>query len=225
MPVTRARTSTSREPAVCPTYSKATGRDFASTVTALTSAGGMPPPGPPWPPPPFSWPPEGLQAASAGTSASRTICLIRMNISTDLLSGRGRILRPKLGVNVARVTETATRGAQNPLSAADALALAEEPIDLAALQADVAQRPVAQHAQLRAGARLGPGSPDKEQEAHPGQHSAPRRPAQTQSMQPGHARRACKSWACETDCRTRRGVIFFSAPWRESAPRGGKNWD
>src|ERR1700757_2223237 len=42
MPVTRARTSTSREPAVCPTYSKAAGTDCGCTVTTATSGAGMP---------------------------------------------------------------------------------------------------------------------------------------------------------------------------------------
>ena len=100
MPVTRARTSTSREPAVCPTYSNATGSDLGSTVTALTSAGGMAPPGAAVRL--FSCPPEGLQAASAGTSAIRTICLKRMDISAICLAGGagfyGRTLRRMLHV-------------------------------------------------------------------------------------------------------------------------------
>src|SRR5713101_6121846 len=42
MPVTRARTSTSREPAVWPTYSKVAGTDCGCTVTTATSGGRMP---------------------------------------------------------------------------------------------------------------------------------------------------------------------------------------
>src|SRR6266571_3169500 len=42
MPVTRARTSTSREPAVWPTYSNVAGTDCGCTVTTATSGGGMP---------------------------------------------------------------------------------------------------------------------------------------------------------------------------------------
>src|SRR5215472_9374407 len=42
MPVTRARTSTSLEPAVCPTYSNATGKLCGATERTLTSAGGKP---------------------------------------------------------------------------------------------------------------------------------------------------------------------------------------
>src|SRR5689334_19797045 len=42
MPVTRARTSTSFEPAVWPTYSNATGKLRGATETTLTSAGGKP---------------------------------------------------------------------------------------------------------------------------------------------------------------------------------------
>src|SRR5262245_42869226 len=63
MPVTRARTSTSREPAVWPTYSHVTGSACAFALVTVTSDGGMPPPGP-WPPPPFSLPLEGLHAAT-----------------------------------------------------------------------------------------------------------------------------------------------------------------
>src|SRR5262245_22298905 len=65
MPVTRARTSTSREPTVCPTYSKVTGSEAGVTVTTLTSAAGWAP-GPPLPPLSAL---EGPQAAS--TSGSR----------------------------------------------------------------------------------------------------------------------------------------------------------
>src|SRR5258705_9381393 len=43
MPVTRARTSTSREPAVWPMYSNVAGTDCGCTVTTATSGGGMPP--------------------------------------------------------------------------------------------------------------------------------------------------------------------------------------
>src|SRR2546430_1196628 len=51
MPATRARTSTSREPAVCPTYSNVTGSARGATVTTVTSGRGLPAPGPPlWPP-------------------------------------------------------------------------------------------------------------------------------------------------------------------------------
>src|SRR6266513_2233172 len=42
MPVTRARTSTSREPAVWPTYSKVAGTDCGCTVTIATSGARMP---------------------------------------------------------------------------------------------------------------------------------------------------------------------------------------
>src|SRR5258708_21818471 len=42
MPVTRARTSTSREPVVWPTYSKVAGTDCGCTVTTATSGGRMP---------------------------------------------------------------------------------------------------------------------------------------------------------------------------------------
>src|SRR5262245_38423917 len=68
MPVTRARTSTSREPSVWPTYSNDTGIALGATVTAVTSGGGMPPPGPP-----LCWlaPLEGPQPDSAAASASR----------------------------------------------------------------------------------------------------------------------------------------------------------
>src|SRR2546430_1194717 len=63
MPATRARTSTSREPAVCPTYSNVTGSACGATVTTVTSGGGMPAPGPPLWPPLSGAPFEGLQAA------------------------------------------------------------------------------------------------------------------------------------------------------------------
>src|SRR6266851_10262522 len=42
MPVTRARTSTSREPAIWPTYSKLAGTDCACTATTATSGGTRP---------------------------------------------------------------------------------------------------------------------------------------------------------------------------------------
>src|SRR5438128_6697484 len=42
MPVTRARTSTSREPAIWPTYSKLAGTDCACTATTATSGGMCP---------------------------------------------------------------------------------------------------------------------------------------------------------------------------------------
>ena len=66
MPGTRARTSTSREPAVCPAYSKLSGKVCGVTLTTFTSGGGMPMPGGP---PFFSEPFDGLHAAS--TSANR----------------------------------------------------------------------------------------------------------------------------------------------------------
>jgi len=47
MPLTRARTSTSREPAVWPVYSNDASTALGCTVTVLTAAGGLPPPGPP----------------------------------------------------------------------------------------------------------------------------------------------------------------------------------
>src|SRR5688572_5546195 len=59
MPFTRARTSTSREPAVCAGYSNSTGTVRAFTSWTATTAGGMPPPAP------WGWPPPGPQAASA----------------------------------------------------------------------------------------------------------------------------------------------------------------
>jgi hypothetical protein len=80
MPVTRARTSTSREPAVWPTYSKLTGTARSSTVIALTSGGGMPAPGPPWPFPPLSWPSDCPQAASTSAAPISRKCLKRMAI-------------------------------------------------------------------------------------------------------------------------------------------------
>jgi hypothetical protein len=43
MPVTRARTSASFDPAVCPTYSKVTGKDAGWTLIVVTSGGGKPP--------------------------------------------------------------------------------------------------------------------------------------------------------------------------------------
>src|SRR2546423_13239290 len=42
MPVTRARTSTSLDPSVWPTYSKAIGKLCGATERTLTSAGGKP---------------------------------------------------------------------------------------------------------------------------------------------------------------------------------------
>src|SRR2546427_145672 len=42
MPVTRARTSTSLDPSVCPTYSKATGKLRGAITCVVTSAGGNP---------------------------------------------------------------------------------------------------------------------------------------------------------------------------------------
>src|SRR5256885_6032278 len=42
MPVTRARTSTSREPAIWPTYSNVAGTDCACTATTATSGGTCP---------------------------------------------------------------------------------------------------------------------------------------------------------------------------------------
>src|SRR5688572_27940948 len=59
MPFTRARTSTSREPAVCAGYSNSTGTVRAFTSWTATTAGGMPPPAT------WGWPPPGPQAASA----------------------------------------------------------------------------------------------------------------------------------------------------------------
>src|SRR5207247_10353629 len=64
-PATRARTSTSLEPAVCPTYSNVTGSACGATVTTVTSGGGMPAPGPPLCPPLSDAPSEGLHAARA----------------------------------------------------------------------------------------------------------------------------------------------------------------
>ncbi len=46
--MTRARTSTSREPAVCAAYSKVCGRSRGSASATFTSGGGMPAPGPPF---------------------------------------------------------------------------------------------------------------------------------------------------------------------------------
>ncbi len=43
IPVTRALTSTSLEPSVCPTYSKATGKLCGAITCTVTSAGGNPP--------------------------------------------------------------------------------------------------------------------------------------------------------------------------------------
>src|SRR6266536_3123248 len=43
IPVTRARTSTSLEPRVWPTYSNATGKLCCATVRVVTSVGGKPP--------------------------------------------------------------------------------------------------------------------------------------------------------------------------------------
>src|SRR5260221_3396005 len=74
MPVTRARTSTSREPSVCPVNSKFAGSVFCSTAITETCAGGMPPPGP-WPPLPS---PPGPQAASGTRSIREAMCLERM---------------------------------------------------------------------------------------------------------------------------------------------------
>jgi len=42
MPVTRARTSTSFDPCVWPTYSKVTGNVCGATVLTVTAAGGNP---------------------------------------------------------------------------------------------------------------------------------------------------------------------------------------
>src|SRR4051794_27229311 len=65
MPVTRARTSTSFEPCVWPTYSNVTGKVFCVAATTVTSAGGKPAK----PPPPFGC--EGPQAARAAAIESR----------------------------------------------------------------------------------------------------------------------------------------------------------
>ena len=90
MPVTRAQTSTSREPTVCPTYSQLTGSACASAATTVTSGAGIPPMGPPWPLPPFSLPFEGLQAATTALRRTGQSCLKRMRIPR--LSQRERVL-------------------------------------------------------------------------------------------------------------------------------------
>jgi hypothetical protein len=91
IPVTRARTSTSREPAVWPTYSQLTGSASWVAVVTVTSGGGMPPPIGPWPPP-FSLPLEGLQAATTTPHDTSTSCLKRMRNPGK----RGGILTPTL---------------------------------------------------------------------------------------------------------------------------------
>jgi hypothetical protein len=67
MPFTRARTSTSREPAVWPVYSIGAGRERVSTVTTATSEGGKPGGGPP----------EGPQATRNRAAMARTLVRIR----------------------------------------------------------------------------------------------------------------------------------------------------
>src|SRR5690242_7017171 len=62
MPVTRARTSTSLEPCVCPTYSKLTGNVCGWTACTVTAAGGKP-----WKPPACCG--DLPQAATSRTSA------------------------------------------------------------------------------------------------------------------------------------------------------------
>src|SRR3954471_2502938 len=77
MPGTRARTSTSREPAVCPGYSNTTGSDCCCTVVTDTSGGGKPMPGPPF----FSEPLEGLHAARMKHSSETTKGALRIGDS------------------------------------------------------------------------------------------------------------------------------------------------
>src|SRR5882762_10792138 len=90
MPATRARTSTSREPAVCPTYSNVAGSACGATVTAVTSGGGMPAPGPPLWPPLSGAPFEGLHAASASARPARKLAR-----KTRSVIGSGGLLRRK----------------------------------------------------------------------------------------------------------------------------------
>src|SRR5881396_1981431 len=90
MPATRARTSTSREPAVCPTYSNVTGSACGATVTTVTSGGGMPAPGPPLWPPLSGAPFEGLHAASARARPARKLAR-----KTRSVIGSGGLLRRK----------------------------------------------------------------------------------------------------------------------------------
>src|SRR5437899_10001353 len=90
MPATRARTSTSREPAVCPTYSNVTGSACGATMTTVTSGGGMPAPGPPLWPPLSGAPFEGLQAASARARPARKLAR-----KTRSVIGSGGLLRRK----------------------------------------------------------------------------------------------------------------------------------
>jgi hypothetical protein len=89
--VTRARTSTSREPAVWPTYSKVTGSACGLTAATVTSGGGIPPIGPCPPPlPPFSLPFEGLQAATTKAVDTMTRCLKLMRNLDFARRGEGR---------------------------------------------------------------------------------------------------------------------------------------
>src|SRR2546427_9005250 len=90
MPATRARTSTSREPAVCPTYSNVTGSACGATMTTVTSGGGMPAPGPPLWPPLSGAPFEGLHAASARARPARKLAR-----KTRSVIGSGGLLRRK----------------------------------------------------------------------------------------------------------------------------------
>src|SRR5262245_12361242 len=87
IPTTRARTSTSREPAVCAVYSIVTGRVCGWTLVTFTSEGGMPPPGPPCPLPPLSCPSPEPQAANARTSKLTPRCLKRIGIRGEELRG------------------------------------------------------------------------------------------------------------------------------------------
>src|SRR5688572_25991545 len=102
IPVTRARTSTSREPAVWPTYSQLTGSASWATVVTVTSGVGMPPIGP-WPPP-FSLPLEGLHAARTATDKRTTRRLKPMRSPVVSAPARGGILTPVPTPYVAGVT-------------------------------------------------------------------------------------------------------------------------
>ena len=69
--------------------------------------------------------------------------------------------------------------------------LAEQPVDLAALEADVAKRPVGKRAQLGPGALSLEGSPQEKQKSHGGRMPAGARPlkriSRIRRMRAGHA--------------------------------------
>src|SRR5713226_7422272 len=120
MPVTRARTSTSREPAAWPTYSNVAGSACGATVTTVTSGGGMPAPGPPLWPPLSGAPFEGLHAASARARPARKLAR-----KTRAVIGSGGLLRHERRAILHCAAVLAREQADQPLDAVVAHLLGE----------------------------------------------------------------------------------------------------